>query len=298
MGHQKTERVTDKIFLIKGKNGGKFPYSHSILILDEKTVLMDTGCGIEILKRLKREYKIDFVINSHTHPDHSAGNWVFRDRPIYVPQEGYSTSGDIKALSMRLVSKELASTWRRFVREYMGFKSCRPSLTYDETTVFDFGKTMLEPIYTPGHTRDHYCLFEQKEGILFSFDYDLSSFPWYGHEESSISEFEESVNKLRTLSPKIVVSSHRGLITENIPAEFEKFLKILEERDERILSLLESERTIDQLVECAPIYGRFSYAELLLQYWERQMIKKHLQRLTIAGKVEETSKTGCYKSIH
>jgi glyoxylase-like metal-dependent hydrolase (beta-lactamase superfamily II) len=297
MRYEEIDPVTDKVFLVKGENEGRFPYSHSILILDDETGLIDTGCGIEILKRLKREYKVDFVINSHTHPDHSAGNWVFRDKPIYVPEEGFGTSGDIKALSERLVSKDLASTWRRFVREYMGFKSCRPSLTYDEKTVFDFGKTMLESIYTPGHTRDHYCFYEQKEGILFSFDYDLSSFPWYGHVESSIPEFEESVNKLRTLSPKIVVSSHRGVITENIPTEFEKFLKILGERDEKILSLLQNEKTIDQLVECAPIYGKFPYAESLLQYWERQMIKKHLERLIIAGKVAETSKTGYYKNL-
>jgi glyoxylase-like metal-dependent hydrolase (beta-lactamase superfamily II) len=235
-------------------------------------------------------------MNSHTHPDHSAGNWVFRNKPIYVPEEGFDTSGDVKALSERLVSKDLASTWRRFVREYMGFKNCRPTHTYDGKTVFDFGKTILEPIYTPGHTKDHYCFYEQEEGILFSFDYDLTSFPWYGHRESSVLEFEKSVNKLRTLSPKIVVSSHRGVITKNIPTEFEKFRKILDERDEKILSLLLNEKTIDQLVECAPIYGKFPYAEPLLQYWERQMIKKHLERLIIAGKVKKASKTAYYKS--
>lgn len=298
MRYEELEPVTDKVFLVKGENEGRFPYSHSILILDDQIGLIDTGCGIGILKRLKRQHKIDFVINSHTHPDHSAGNWVFRDKPIYVPEQGFSTSGDIKALSERLVSKDLASTWRRFVREYMGFKSCRPYLSYDEKTVFDFGKTMLESIYTPGHTRDHYCFFERKEGILFSFDYDLSSFPWYGHVESSISEFEESVNKLRNLSPKIVVSSHRGVVTENIPAEFGKFLKILDERDEKILSLLQNGKTIDQLVECAPIYGKFPYAESLLQYWEKQMIKEHLERLAIAGKVAKTSITGYYKNLH
>jgi glyoxylase-like metal-dependent hydrolase (beta-lactamase superfamily II) len=290
MRYEEVEPVTDNVFLIKARNEGRFPYSHSILIFDEEIGLIDTGCGIEILKHLKREHKIDFVINSHTHPDHSAGNWVFRDRPIYVPEEGFHTSGDMKALSERLVSKDLAPTWRRFAREYMGFKNCKPTHVYDEKTIFDFGKTMLEPIYTPGHTKDHYCFYEQKERILFSFDYDLTSFPWYGHRESSILQFEKSVNKLRTLSPKIVVSSHKGVITENIPTEFEKFRKILDERDEKILSLLQNEKTIDQVAECAPIYGKFPYAESLLEYWERQMIKKHLERLVIAGKVKKHRK--------
>jgi glyoxylase-like metal-dependent hydrolase (beta-lactamase superfamily II) len=30
------------------------------------------------------------------------------------------------------------------------------------------GKTTLKPIYTPGHSKDHYCFYEPNEGILFS----------------------------------------------------------------------------------------------------------------------------------
>ena len=81
-------------------------------------------------------------------------------------------------------------------------------------------------------------------------------------------------------------SSHRGIITENIDSEFEKFCKILDERDEKILFLLQNEKSINQLVECAPIYGRFSYAEPILRYWESEMIKKHLKELERAGKIE------------
>ena len=286
MENKKLETVTDYISMVQGKNRGRFPGSHSILISDEDTVLVDTGCGIETLKKLKKEYDISYVINSHTHPDHSAGNWVFKDRPIYVPEEGFESSGDLVSLSKRFVSKELAREWRNFVRETMDFKNCKPTKEYTGRNLFRFGKTIFKPIYTPGHTKDHYCFYEPRERILFSFDYDLTSFPWYGHRESSISQFRESLNKLKLLFPKIVVSSHRGIITENIDSEFERFCKILDERDEKILSLLQKGKTINQLVEYAPIYGRFSYAEPILRYWESEMIKKHLKELESAGKIE------------
>lgn len=285
VGCKRAESVTDHIYLIQGKDKARFPYSHSILILDEETVLIDTGCGIETLKQIKKEYDISYVINSHAHPDHSAGNWVFNDRPIHVPEEGFDTSGDMVALSKRFVGQKLSGVWQEYVKEFMGFKNCRPTHSYNERTVFNFGKIIFEPIYTPGHTKDHYCFYEQKERILFSFDYDLTSFPWYGHAESSLLEFEQSVQKLKALSPRVVVSSHRGIIAENIDAEFDKFQRRIDERDEKILSLLESKKTIDQLVECAPIYGGFPYAELLLRFWEGQMIGKHLERLEIDGKV-------------
>jgi len=50
VGCKRAESVTDHLYLIQGKNKARFPYSHSILILDEETVLVDTGCGIETLR--------------------------------------------------------------------------------------------------------------------------------------------------------------------------------------------------------------------------------------------------------
>jgi glyoxylase-like metal-dependent hydrolase (beta-lactamase superfamily II) len=281
----KLEPIIDHFFLVPGDKQGRFPHSHSILIIDEETVLIDTGCGIETLKRLKTEHKINFVINSHTHPDHSAGNWVFQGTPIFVPKEGFATSGDVPALAKRFTNARLAPYWERFVRDTLQFHDCRPTEQYTEDDRFEFGNTVLRPIATPGHTQDHYCFYEPKHGVLLSFDYDMTSFPWYGHRESSLAEFRASIRKLKALAPRIVVSSHRGILTEHIDAEFDAFCRRVDERSERILALLATEQTIPQLVEQAPIYGRFPYAEPLLRYWEGQMIEKHLKELVDSGRV-------------
>lgn len=42
-------QIAPSIFLVEGEDEGRFPFSHSILIRDEVTTLIDTGCG---LKRL------------------------------------------------------------------------------------------------------------------------------------------------------------------------------------------------------------------------------------------------------
>jgi hypothetical protein len=111
-------------------------------------------------------------------------------------------------------------------------------------------------------------------------------FPWYGLRESSIPEFRESVRKLKALSPKVVVSSHRGIVTGDIAAEFDRFCRRIDARGEKILSLLDSAKTIEQLVELAPIYGSFPYMEPLLRFWEAQMIGKHLEQLEADGRVK------------
>ena len=284
--------ISDPIYLVQGKNKGRFPYSHSILIRTGSSgdVLIDTGCGIEVLKQLKQETDIRIVINSHTHPDHSAGNAVFSGNgsSLFVPTESIDTAGDITALSLRLTEPgELARYWRDFVSETLGFADYTPTDTYDESILFSFDDVTLRPIYTPGHTVDHYCLYEPDRKILFSFDYDLTGFgPWYGHRESSITEFIASIDRLLELDIDCLVSGHKGIITDGIIEGLSAYARVFDERDERILSHIQDGAcSLDELVDRSPIYGGFPYAEPLLRYWEGRMIELHLERLIAAGRV-------------
>ncbi|MFX0122363.1 MAG: MBL fold metallo-hydrolase [Candidatus Hodarchaeota archaeon] len=290
MSHQLL-RITDKIHLVKGKNNGKFPFSHSILIFNnsKETILIDTGCGIENLQTLNEKFRIYWVINSHTHPDHSAGNWIFKNKAesIEVPQQGFNTSGNILALSNRFTEPgEIAKYWRDHVPQIMGMRNCRPTQSFDEKSEFDFGDVKLLPIYTPGHTIDHYCFYEPNDQILFSFDIDMTSFgPWYGHRESNIPQFKESIMKLKELKIKILVSSHKGIITQNIYKQLDGFYRKFDQRTTKIHTLLQKGViNLDQLVENKPIYGEFPYAEPLLRYWEEQMIEKHLKEIKQSSK--------------
>ncbi len=138
-------------------------------------------------KELKEKWRIGLILNSHTHPDHSAGNWVFEDVQILVPREVFATSGRLPALAERFVEPELAEYWMDFVKRSMNIRECRPTGSYSEGEIFKFGETVLVVLHTPGHTADHYCFYEPNEKVLFSFDYDLTPFgPWYDHREPSI----------------------------------------------------------------------------------------------------------------
>ena len=272
---------------------GRFPFSHSILIRDQVTALIDTGCGAERLRQVKQEYAPDLVINSHTHPDHSAGNWLFEGTPLLVPREGFDTSGQIMKLSYRFTEPgRLAAQWREYVRELMGFVAVLPTGAYEDGHRFSFGDVELKAIHSPGHSIDHYCFFEPKDRILFSFDIDLDPFgPWYGTRESKIAGFEESIRRVRSLLPRILVSSHLGIVSEGIDERLEAYLRVISQRDERILDFLSQQRTLEEMVEQALIYGGFPYAPELLRYWEGQMVLKHLQRLIQRGLVRQRDDT-------
>lgn len=285
-----TQKITDCITLITGKNQGRFPFSHSIFIEDEVTALIDTGCSIEQLKHLSSE-RIDIVINSHSHPDHTAGNWLFERIPLSVPREEIDFNSNVILLSQRYAGEKLAGVWRDFVSTTMNFKNAHPTESFGDHDVFQFGSTVLEAVHTPGHTVGHYCFFEPYERILFSFDIDFTGFgPWYGHGESDIGQFKASIKKVRSLNPEVVVSSHKGIITEDIDMKFEQFTRVFCERDRCILEGLDVEQSFEEIVDKALIYKDFSFHPLLLRFWEGMMVQKHLEGLIDAGLVLQTEK--------
>jgi len=282
-------QISPSIFLVEGENEGRFPFSHSILIRDKITVLIDTGCGLERLERIREKHRPDVVLNSHTHPDHSAGNWLFDGVPLLVPRQGFGISGQLLKMSERFTEPgELAQKWRDYVREAMGFQEIQPTHDYEDKRRLRFGAVELVAIHSPGHASDHYCLFEPRRKILFSFDIDLAAFgPWYGHRESNVELFEASVRRVQALHPRIVVSSHLGIISDRIDERFEAYLNIISRREEQILRFLSQERRLEEMVDQALIYGGFPYAPALLRYWEGQMLQKHIHRLIEKGLILE-----------
>jgi glyoxylase-like metal-dependent hydrolase (beta-lactamase superfamily II) len=170
----------------------------------------------------------------------------------------------------------------------MGFKTALPTHLFADGHVFDFGAVKLTAIHTPGHSSDHMCLFEPMRGVLLAFDIDLTSFgPWYAHRESDIGAFEASMQKVIALQPRVVVSSHKGVITDDVPARLQRYADVFAERDRILLALLPRARTVDALLELSPFYRGYPYADKLLRYWEGMMIRKHLARLVERGEVVE-----------
>ncbi len=232
------------------------------------------------------------MINSHAHPDHISGNWLFAGLPLLVPRQGFHYCGRIQEMSERFTnSEDMAEKWRDYIREATGFRDALPTDHYEDEHRFRFGSVELVAIHCPGHTTDSYCFLEPQREILFSFDIDLSRFgPWYGHPDSDIDQFEASIRRLRDLKPSTVVSSHMGIINDGLEERFQAYLDVFAQREARILEFLSQERRLDEMVDRPLIYRDFPYAPELLRLWEENMLQKHLHRLMERGLVRETAR--------
>lgn len=280
--------------LIVASEDGRFPHSHSFRVCGSAEVLIDVGCGIQRLRELRRRWKPDLVVISHSHPDHCAGLWLFQDCEILSPIEHSEIFWRLEPQSMRLAGQENAPAWRSYACDVLGARDATSTGQFEDGEVLDFGTVTLQCIRTPGHLDDHYVLFEPGHGIALTFDIDLTSFgPWYGHDESDIGAFLASIDRVIALSPRVLVSSHKGIVTDDIEGRLRRYADIVRQRDERILALLLRPTTVAEMVDRSPIYGGHPFAPALLRYWEGNMITKHLARLAANGCATEDDGSWC-----
>ena len=279
------------MWLLAGRKQGRFPFCHGVLIKDgNTTALIDPGCGREVLEPLARSGEVELVINSHTHPDHSAGTHWFAGTEILVPEAALPSAGSVQRLSERLMAPgEPAEHWRVWVREALDFVDYEPTGSFAPGETLRIGSTRLEVIATPGHVLDHCCFWLPDQGVLLSSDIDLTPFgPFYGNQESSLEQMRRDIDLVAKMDPGLLVSSHRPPLDRGIAEACRVYAAAIETRQEAILKLLAKEMTRAGLVEASPIYGGHTALPHFTPYWEGQMIDKHLDVLLIQGLVVRT----------
>jgi len=280
-------RITDQLYLVPAQNNGRFPFSQSVYVDAERKLLFDVGLGPKLLPAFLKEFDVDIVIVSHTHPDHIAGcGLIGRNVPIFVPRQGADSFGSLDLLAKRFIEgEEETELWKTLVLKVMGFKETQYSSIYDEKSAFELGDVKFVAMHTPGHADDHYCFYEENSGVMLLFDIDLTPMgPWYGNRESDVDRYEASMNYLRSFQPEVVVSSHMGVLRKNVDSTLERFTKRIQVRDERIAGILRSPKTVMEVASEFPFTPKFhSRLRSLFLYWESQMVRKHIDRLVGMG---------------
>lgn len=276
--------ITKEIIFLQGTNGGRVPYANSLLIVDEKRAIIDTGADTKDLKLVVTDYPPDLVINTHFHFDHTRGNKFFPEtKKIAHPWEAKILSSS----NLFLTAAGLHDLGEEYVTNDFYLQKL-PISTVDgilhDGDILDFGKVQFKIIHTPGHTPGHLALYCEKEGILFAGDIDLTTFgPWYGNLASNIEDFKASIEKLRDLKPNSVLTGHGEPIREKITEAFDRFLNVFEERDQLVLDLLKEPKTMEEIIDAKPIYRRHPEPLSIYRLYEGLLIGKHLQRLLEKG---------------
>lgn len=242
--------VAGPVWLVPGEFDGRFPRCHCVYIDDGGGVLIDTGAGDKVLADFLSRRRVELVINTHTHIDHVFGNHLFVGREILVPEFSFETAGNLVKLSRRFMSPDVGPLWRQVTRDLTNWQDHRPTGSFIPGQSITVGSTHLEIIHAPGHVADHCMIHLPQYDLLISADLDLGRFgPWYGHPESDLEQMRRSIQLARNLKPKVVVSSHREPVSENIDEAFVAWGDVINQRERTLLEFLSREQTWERVLD-------------------------------------------------
>jgi glyoxylase-like metal-dependent hydrolase (beta-lactamase superfamily II) len=281
------ERSFGPVRFLPGDNRGRYPFCHS-LYLEGAGILIDPASSRERLLRLRAEEGVKAVWLSHWHEDHFMHLDLFDDLPLWISHGDAPPLADLM-LFMDWYGLDAAERpfWESWLKEQFHFRPRKPVgfLAAGETLRLE--NLSVEVIATPGHTPGHLAFFFPEQGVLFVGDYDLTRFgPWYGDLYSDIDETRASIDRLRGIGAGTVLTGHEAGVFENPPAElWEQYGAVISQREGRLLALLETPRSLEQIVGACIIYGKPREPKEFFVFGERAHMKKHLEDLIRRGLV-------------
>lgn len=300
-------KLTKNVYLVTPSTPPVYPYSNSLYIEDERSVVIDLGAGGNAFAEIPA-WRVELCLLSHFHFDHVHGDGLFPDASLYAGREEVEAYRD-KAAYYRFFGFDLweslmpgipqiafadaiARALPADVLARPGFREIPLAGTIKDGDVFDLGKRRVTAVHLPGHTAGHYGFYLEDEGILFSGDIDLASTgPWYYGVSSDLTQLMASVRRVQEIGPGMLVPSHRRVFTEGISEGLERYMQVVHDREGRLLEALRTPQTLKELAGRGIIFPE--WRNVYEMFWEQTGLMAHLRRLVELG-AAGVSEEGCY----
>lgn len=165
---------------------GHWEKVHSYLLIgEEKAALIDTGLGIDNIKRITDQLTNlpIIVLTTHVHWDHIGSHGEFKNIYVHKDEEDWLING-IKKLPIEQIRKDVSRditipTPETFNPDtYKPFQGNPTGLLNDEDEI-DIGNRKLTIYHTPGHSPGHISILDNSKGYLFTGDLLYDGTPVY-----------------------------------------------------------------------------------------------------------------------
>lgn len=190
-------------------------------------LLIDSGPAhtAEELTDFLKDKELKTIVNTHYHEDHIAANALLKER--------YGVELLAHPLAVNKINQQ--ATLYPYQEEVWGYPI--PSQVKeigDHVTTPHF---RFEVIHTPGHDRDHICLFEKSKGWLFTGDLFVSTHPNVARTQEDQYQIIADLKKMRDLMPRAMFTAPVARIITDPVAVLEETIKYLEDLGHKVTGL-------------------------------------------------------------
>ena len=220
---------------------GHWEKVHSYLLIgDEQAALIDTGLGIDNIKRVTDQLTDlpIIVLTTHVHWDHIGSHGEFERIYVHKEEEDWLING-IKKLSIEQIRKDVnrditVPTPATFnPATYKPYQGIPTGLLIDGDEI-NIGNRRLIIYHTPGHSPGHVAIFDHNNGYLFTGDLLYDETPIYAFfPTTNPIELVNSFEKIADI-PNVskVYGGHNTIgIDAEILKEVKTAVRVLREKD-------------------------------------------------------------------
>lgn len=186
-----------------------------LVVGHDHALLFDTGLGVASIKDVVTQLTTlpVTVLNSHTHFDHTGGNFEFSEilnEDIPYSRENAQGQSNIysrDALAPERICGKLPSGFRA---DSYAIRPWHVTRAVRDGEHIDLGGRELEIIFTPGHTPDSLSLLDRKNGLLFTGDTFYTGPIYLFTPETDFAAYARSIARLAQLKPnlQLLLPSH------------------------------------------------------------------------------------------
>jgi glyoxylase-like metal-dependent hydrolase (beta-lactamase superfamily II) len=241
------------------------PGTNTYLLGRERFVVIDPGPAEEVhTQRILQETsgRIDAVLVTHTHRDHSPGAQVIAAQ-TGAAVLGRAPPGD--------------------GRQDLEFA---PTRALQDDDVIDIEAGRLRALHTPGHASNHFCYVLEATGLIFTGDHLMQgSTVVIAPPDGNMNEYLRSLRRLQNEPVKRIAPGH-GLVIEDAQAEIVRIIQHRLQREAKVLDRLAEARcaSVDALVSRV-----YDDVDSRLHPVAKSSLLAHLLKLEEDGRVRRDS---------
>ncbi|KGM44761.1 MBL fold metallo-hydrolase [Neobacillus niacini] len=237
--------------------------------------IVDTGSeakeSIDIWeKTISSGITVEKLVLTHAHPDHCGLARWFQDHhdvPVLISSLGYQelqrrrNHRRVNWLHHFLKSHDCPEISQNLGNSEAAAYEFEPDGIFENQQSIMLGNDRYETIWTPGHSYDHFCFYNQNQEVMLTGDHVLAGLSpivalWSEDDVNPIKDNFTSLENLKAYPAKLALPGH-GVLINNLNDRIDEMIGSHKYRLQQILHFVENEeKTAWQI--CQDIYGSLS----------------------------------------